>query len=282
MRREMLVFFLQKNNHTHLNKMPKSTKKLSSDHICSGCNHNFSSAYTLKRHNTSSKCAAVQNEKLFVEAKRKPVDECCDHDAIIIEMQKQISEMEESHEKLLLRNRKLQDKIKEMKGADANDNNRPASSKLPKKTPQKLKSINIKKTKPFTKEYLNDHINYFTLSMFKNGVRGVAEFILKLVKHGKYLRVACTDVSRNKFYVLSQDDVSGEKVWSLDGGGGLHFINFVLDELRCLADEYIAELADNEDKYIGTFDAIASDMLTPLRDNAAQKIRAVLKEHLCI
>lgn len=262
--------------------MSKSTKKSSSDHICSGCNHNFSSTYTLNRHITSSKCGLAQNKKSRNENVAESVSEIDDNANTIAQMESRIK-------KLVLQNKKLKAKLKAEK-KDENETNDSASV-LSARVPKKLQNISIEETEPFTKDYLQENLTHFTLSKFKKGARGVAEFILELAKQNgdnniaTCCSIACTDVSRHKFYVLSKSD-DGRKFWTLDSGGGLNVINFVLDELRVLADKYLDKLEDSQvpdiDKYIGMYDAIGSEVFTPIRDKIAQKIRAVLKENLCI
>jgi hypothetical protein len=236
-----------------------------------------------------------------------------DRDEVIVTLEKRILEQDRLHKQAmddltaqiedLQVTLKAKDQVKKKikkqeQGQDTTSDASPSSAKKSKSAqlPFKLRNIDTDALNPLTTNYIRQHLGKFTFVMFTKGAKGIAQFILDLVTPTDSKILVCTDVSRNKFYVLSDDssaDGGGDddddgKVWILDAGGGLNIINLILDQLQDLAAKYIDKLesANNReegDMYMHIYDAIAAtDSFNPLREKMAQRIRTILKEHLCI
>lgn len=246
-----------------------------SEIICEFCNTKFSSKYTLKNHQKTTKfCLEIQKnenalyccefcgkESTRLDYHRKHIEKCKEkklisesklHDelieykSIIDELKQQINDKDNSIktyiEKIELYKELYQEeKIKNIK---LEDDIKLLASRAIENTGSKTTTINNKNQiynslQPLTEEYMKEQTKFLTYNNVKNGAHGIAHFASN---HTFKDRLICSDKSRLNFVFKNEADLIIKDPEGIEITK--KFIEINREEIVRLVNEYISYVTD--------------------------------------
>jgi uncharacterized CHY-type Zn-finger protein/vacuolar-type H+-ATPase subunit E/Vma4 len=180
--------------------------------------------------------------------------------------------------KLKLKNQSYAEKIKELEDrlqstTSAKDVNqgviqgmekiKPGSTTVIKKCTIniKLNNISIANIPALTIEYIRANLGKYDYEKYKRGDVGLIDFLAELMILEDDRNYACTDVSRNKFYILGLDE-ENLKEWKVDGKAKI--LKIIFHELYSTINGHYEKMLDEQLKGDDTLKQIYTEKMAKL------------------